>query len=203
MEVVKNSPGTLGLSHFRNSRVATSLWEPIYQNLFTVQMTPPLGMGDPTANQERMNIILEGVQSVGTTNTSKASPTVSQNYKFATRRFAGGVPENTTVDITIDFELNLSHDNGGPENYTYKFLRQWVDLEYDPLTGHQGLKRDYVAENMIVTMHDRRGNPFWQWIFYYVFPTTAVPAPQLSYTQNDVLKGQMTFACDWWDECML
>jgi hypothetical protein len=60
----KKSPGLLGLSHFRNSRVATSLWEPIYLNLFTVQLTCPQGMVD-TTDDERLNIILEGVSSVG------------------------------------------------------------------------------------------------------------------------------------------
>ena len=39
--VVQKSSGLLGLSHFRNSRVSTSVWEPIYQNLFTVQLTAP------------------------------------------------------------------------------------------------------------------------------------------------------------------
>ena len=63
-DVPKKSTGLLGLSHFRNSRVSTSLWEPIYQNLFTVQMTVPRGMQD-TTDDERMNIILEGVTSIG------------------------------------------------------------------------------------------------------------------------------------------
>ena len=45
-DVTKKSNGLLGLSHFRNSRVATSLWEPIYQNLFSVQLVPPMGLED-------------------------------------------------------------------------------------------------------------------------------------------------------------
>ena len=56
-DIPKKSSGLLGLSHFRNSRVATSLWEPIYQNLFTVQLTCPQGM-QQTTDDERMNIIL-------------------------------------------------------------------------------------------------------------------------------------------------
>lgn len=65
------SKGLLGLSHFRNSRVSTSLWEPIYQNLFSVQIVPPEGLAD--RSEERTNIILEGVKNLGTINASKAS----------------------------------------------------------------------------------------------------------------------------------
>ena len=182
-DVTKKSNGLLGLSHFRNSRVATSLWEPIYQNQFSVQLVPPLGLED--RSDERVNIILEGVQSVGTIAASKASAAVDQQkYKFATRSYAGAVPENTTIDLQIQFALNLSYDNGTPENYTYKFLREWVDLMYDPLTGREGLKKDYVAPSMTITMQDRAGNPYWQWVFYYIFPTQGIGGPNLSYEQS-------------------
>ena len=156
-DVPQSSPGLLGLSHFRNSRVSTSLWEPIYQNLWSLQLVPPIGITD--RSEERINIILEGVQSVGTISSSKASAAVEQKYKFATRSYA----------------------NATPENYTYKFLREWVDLVYDPLTGRQGLKKNYVAPSMTLTMHDRAGTPYWQWIFYYVFPVSGAGSPSLSY----------------------
>jgi hypothetical protein len=200
-DVPQKSNGLPGLSHFRNSRVATSLWEPIYQNLFSVSVVPPAGLED--RSEERVNIILEGVQSVGTITSSKASSAVEQKYKFATRSYANATPEGTTIDLQIQFALNLSYDNGTPENYTYKFLRQWVDLVYDPLTGRQGLKKDYAAGNVVVTMHDRAGTPYWQWIFYYVWPTTGAPTPSLSYTNTTLMEGSMTFRCDWWDECVL
>lgn len=199
--VVQKSSGTLGLSHFRNSRVSTSLWEPIYQNLFTVQLTAPAGITDQS--DERVNIILEGVTKVGQMSTSKGSAPVEQKYKFATRSFAGATPENTIVDIQLHFALNLSYDNGSPENYTYKFLREWVDLIYDPLTGRQGLKKDYVAPSMTVTMQDRAGNPYWQWIYYYIFPTGGLPGPSLEYTNTGLYELDLTFRADVWDEVCL
>lgn len=199
--VVQKSPGLLGLSHFRNSRVATSLWEPIYQNLFTVQLTAPQGISDQS--DERINIILEGVTKVGQMSTSKSSGTVEQQYKFATRSYAGAKPENTIVDLSLHFVLNLSYDNGTPENYTYKFLREWVDLIYDPLTGRQGLKKDYVAPSMTVTMQDRAGNPYWQWIYYYIFPTGGLNGPTLEYNNTGLMELDLNFRADVWDECML
>ena len=201
-DVTKKSNGLLGLSHFRNSRVATSLWEPIYQNQFSVQLVPPMGLED--RSDERVNIILEGVQSVGTIAASKGSPSpAEQKYKFATRSYAAAVPDSTTIDLQIQFALNLSYDNGTPESYTYKFLREWTDLVYDPLTGRQGLKKDYVAPSMTVTAHDRSGVGWQQWVLYYIFPTTPCPNINLGYQQTQLFEGSMTFRCDWWDECVL
>lgn len=198
---VQKSNGLLGLSHFRNSRVATSLWEPIYQNLFTVQLSAPRGIKDQT--EERVNLILEGVTKVGQMNTSKSPQTVEQKYKFATRTFAGAVPDSTVVDLSLHFVLNLSYDKGTPENYTYKFLREWVDLMYDPLTGREGLKKDYVAPSLTITMQDRAGNPYWQWIYYYIFPTGGIPGPTLEYEASGLYEFDLSFRADWWDECML
>ena len=195
------SNGLLGLSHYRSSRVSTSLAEPIYQNLFCVQLVPPLGLSD--RSEETVNIILEGVKGLGTIEASKASSAVEQKYKFATRSFANATPANTTCDLQLNFQLNLMYDSGTPTNTTYKFLREWVDLIYDPLTGKQGLKRDYCAPSMTVTMFDRGNNPFWQWQFYTIFPTTGAPTPSLSYDNQGLMEGSMTFRADWWDEVML
>lgn len=197
------SKGLLGLSHFRNSRVSTSNWEPIYQNLFSVQVVPPLGISG-NYNQDDVNIILEGVQSLGAINASKASPAVEQKYKFATRSFSAAAPSETTIDLSVQFALNINtEDPTSPSNYTYNFLRQWVDLVYDPLTGRQGLKREYIAPSMTVTMHLRNGVPYWQWVFYGIFPTTGAPNPNLAYNSTSLMEGTMTFRCDWWDECCL
>ena len=197
------SKGLLGLSHFRNSRVSTSYWEPIYQNLFSVQLTPPDGL--LSYEQDRgINIILEGVQGLGAINASKASPATAQTYKFATRSFAGAAPSETYLDLSIAFQLNINtEDPFSPSNYTYNFLRQWVDLVYDPLTGRQGLKKDYTAPVMTVTMHLRNGVPYWQWLFYGVFPTTGAPNPTLAYNSTSLMEGTMTFRCDFWDEACL
>ena len=89
--------------------------------------------------------------------------------------------------------------------YTLKILRRWNDLIWDPLTGRQGLKVNYVAPTVTVTMHDKANQPFWQWTLYNVFPTTNLPAPQLDYTQKNTLYKVTgyTLRCDYWDEVML
>lgn len=195
-----NSNGLMRLPHFTSSKVAMDLDEPIYQNLFTVSLTPPAGLG----TQDEMNIILEGLKGVGQMPGNPGMGTVAQKYKWAGRLFAGGSPtKDGTGSFNLAFQLNLkTHDNTN-DNYTYKFLRKWHDLVYDPLTGRTGIKRDYAAGEMTVTVQDRRGLPYWQWIFRNVWPSGELAGPNLSYDQSGILEANCTFSYDYHDETTL
>lgn len=193
------SQGLFGLSHFRNSRASQELYEPVYLNLFTVQIELPTAIG---STQENTNLVLESVQNVGGLKSHKfPSSPVAQYYKWAARRFAGAKPSETTMDLTLDFQVNLDRT---PSAYTLKTLRKWCDLVYDPLTGRTGIKADYVAPWMLITMYDRAARPFWQWKCYNVFPMTALPEPALGF-QNEELYAINGFgiACDYWDETIV
>jgi len=194
------SQGSFGLSHFRNSRASQDLYEPVYLNLFTIQISLPTGVG---STAENTNLTLENVQKIGGL-ISHTFPTnqVSQYYKWAIRRYAGGKPEKTSMDIAIDFEVNIDRT---PSAYVLKTLRKWCDLVYDPLTGRTGLKADYVANWMLITMYDRAARPFWQWKCYNVFPMTQLPAPDLDFQTGDTVYkiAGFTLACDQWDETIV
>ena len=108
-----------------------------------------------------------------------------------------------------DFEINVRHQvtegvASSPSMYTLRILRMWDDLIYDPLTGTQGLKIEYVAPKMEVILHDKKGNPFWVWNCYHVFPNKKFNAPAISYDSKDIYKVTgYGLACDYWDEAML
>lgn len=197
------SNGLLGLPHYRNSRVSMSLAEPLYKNLFTMQITLPQAIG---ADQQSTNLLLEEVTSVTGLNTNKVPGAVEQKYKYASRSFAGGKPNETTIDLTINFNLNLTYDgkDGTPSNFVVKMLRKWTDLIFDPITGRTGLKKDYVADQAVITMQDRAGTPFWQWICYNIFPTKGIDDVGLTYDTPDLVAVQgLTFRCDYYDEIQL
>lgn len=196
------SSGLLGLPHFNNSKISTALMEPIYKNFFTVQIDLPSALG---YDDNGTNLFLEEITKVGGLNTHKVEQAVTQGYKFAQRSFAQGKPNETTVDITLDFEVNLDYSNDNrPSNFLIKTIRKWTDLIYDPLTGRSGLKKDYVADKMIITMQDRAGTPFWQWVFYNVFPTTGIGDPGLDYNSTDLLKvTNFTLRSDAWSEIII
>ena len=197
------SNGLLGLPHYRNSRVSMSLAEPLYKNLFTMQITLPQAIG---ADAQSTNLLLEEVTSVTGLNTNKVPGAVEQKYKYASRSFAGGKPNETTIDLTVNFNLNLTYDgeDGTPSNFAVKMLRKWTDLIFDPITGRTGLKKDYVADQAVITMQDRAGTPFWQWICYDIFPTKGIDDVGLTYDTPDLVAVQgLTFRCDYYDEIQL
>lgn len=197
------SQGLIGLPHFRNSRASVESYEPIYNNIFNMQIQLPVALGSTVENT---NLLLEGIQRISGLNTNKVPGVVEQHYKYATRSFAGASPDNTAIDVAIDFEVNLqaTNANGQPSAYVIKTLRKWTDLIYDPLTGRTGLKKDYIAPSVTITMLDRAQNPFWSWVLYNVFPTTGIPEVPLDYQSKDLYRiSGFTLRCDYWDEIIL
>lgn len=202
------SVGLMGLPHFKTSRVSMEMYEPVYLNLFTVEFQLPKGLtGTGGISDDDKNLLLEGVQNVKGLDTNK-NPGVAQlqHYKFADRSFAASGTDQTYIDVTMDFEINVRGSaTGAPDMYTLKILRRWNDLVWDPITGRQGLKVNYVAPTVTVTMHDKANQPFWQWTLYNVFPTKSLPTPELDYSKKtDLYKVTgYTLRCDYWDEVML
>lgn len=206
------SVGLMGLPHYRNSRASMSMYEPLYDAYFTVQLTLPQSLvssnesgGTTTGNA---NLLLENVTKVDGLDTNKMmSETVTQQYKFTQRSFAGGKPTETTIDVGFDFETNLSYDSSGaatPSNYIIRTLRKWTDLIYDPLTGRTGLKVNYVAPTCVITKFDRAYNPYWQWTLYNIFPITKIPEPTNDFSSNGIYKiSGWKVRCDYWDEIQL
>ena len=202
------SVGLMGLPHFKTSRVSMEMYEPVYLNLFSVEFQLPKGLtGTGGISDDDKNLLLEGVQNVKGLDTNK-NPGVAnlQHYKFADRSFAASGTDKTYIDVSMDFEINVRGSaSGAPDMYTLKILRRWNDLIWDPITGRQGLKVNYVAPTVTVTMHDKANQPFWQWTLYNVFPTTSLPTPELDYSKKTELYKVTgyTLRCDYWDEVML
>lgn len=201
------SPGLMGLPHYRSSRISRELHEPVYLNLFTVTIQLPKAITDllGTAATDDVNLLLEEVKKIDGLDTQKVPGTVEQKYKFASRRFANSGPTETTIDLKLDFEVNMRNcETGAPNMYVLRILRMWDDLIYDPLTGTQGLKIEYVAPRMEIIMHDKKGNPFWVWNCYNVWPSAKLTPPNIDYNSKEVYRvSGYQLSCDFWDEAML
>ena len=196
------SNGLMRLPHFTSSKTYVEKYEPIYQNLFTLTLSPPPALGN--ADDQNILIALEGVKSISGLTTQPGAGVVTQKYKFAERTFAGGAPTKTHLTLTVVFQLNLRPGATTNDSYTYKFLRKWHDLVYDPLTGRMGIKQEYSAGNMTITIQDKRGIPFHQIICYNVWPSGALNGPELNYEQgNSLMESSVTFESDYFDESIL
>ncbi len=179
-----------GLPHYLNNRAATKNYEPVYQNLFEVSIIPP----QTIAGGE---LLLEHVMKVTGLETDPGSAAIEQKYKFATRSYASGVPTNTVVDLSVSFSINLNDAN---QVYVYKTLRDWARLIYNPLTGEQGLKKDYIGK-IVVVNHNRKGEIFWQRTFHSAFPVDDIPNFDLDYSGGAALEmADVKFRCDYWQE---
>jgi hypothetical protein len=181
-----------GLPHWDNSVAATNYYEPIYQNQFEVILTPPAAVAGA-----QISLLVEHVTKLsGLPEINSNGTLVEQKYKFATRSYAGAVPDKTTADLALTFTVNLDDENNA---YVYNILRAWNDIVYNPLTGSQGLKRDYVGE-MAVFVSNRTGEIFREWTFPSIIPNSALKAIDLNYTSNEVYEVTMTYRADSWLE---
>ena len=184
-----------GLPHYKNSKAAMKNYEPFYKNLFEVKILPPSSI------RTGSEVLLEHVVSITGLNQDKGVAVEQQAYKFAKRSYAKSGPDDTTLDITIKFNLNLNDNN---ELYVYKLLRNWWRLVYNPLTGEQGLKKDYSGDSaIIVTNYNRKGDIFWQRTFHAITPIEDLPALDGDYADGAFQELEVKFKADWWEETIV
>jgi len=179
-----------GLPHWNNSAAAVNYWEPLFLNQFEVVITPPAVI------TQNVNLLVEHVMTV--TGLPELTPTgvIEQTYKFARRSYAAAVPTTTVADLDIKFSVNLNNNN---EMYIYNILRAWADLAYDPLTGKQGLKKDYIGE-IYVAIHNKAQDIYREFRFKPVIPNGELTKMALNYTSPDIYEVTMKFRADAWKE---
>ena len=182
-----------GLSHYQNSLSAINKFEPVYLNQFEVTVIPPSAVAGG-------EILLQQVTKVGGLTLDKNPGLVTQKYKFAKRNYAGAKPDNTYLDLSLSFTVNLNDDNS---MYVFKTLRQWSDLIYNPLTGAMGLKNDYTG-TIVVSIFNKQGDVYRRINCKDVFPLKALPEMGLNYTDEGIYTiNDMEFAVDYWDDLFL
>jgi hypothetical protein len=181
-----------GLPYWTNSQASSNYYEPIYQNQFEVILNPPAVITGPG-----VSLLVEHVTKLsGLPEISSPVTLVEQKYKFATRSYAGATPDKTTADLDFTFTVNLNEEN---DAYIYNVLRAWNDIVYNPLTGSQGLKRDYVG-SMSVHVSNKTGEIFREWSFPAIIPASQLKAIDLNYTSNEVYEITMKYRADHWNE---
>lgn len=183
----------MALPHYLNSRASTKYYEPMYKSVFEVSIIPPVDVSGG-------ELLLQHVNKISGLDTDKGSEMIDQAYKFAKRSYASGVPTGTTVDLSIGFSLNLDDANN---LYVYKTLRDWWRKVYNPLTGRQGLKKDYIG-TIVVVNANRAGQIFWSRTFHDAIPMGDMPDLDGDYSDGGAHELEaIVFRCDWWEENMI
>jgi hypothetical protein len=187
-----------GLPHFTSSKAAVSLYEPVYLNQFEVIIQPPAAVSNPAGNAGR-TLLVENIVSMSGFEVDKTPTPVTQTYKFANRRYAGGAVDDTGAKVTFSFETNLDDNNS---NYVHKTLRQWADLVYNPLTGAMGLKSNYAGGTYIlVSIFNKQGDVFRRIKFLNCFPIESITPMPLTYQNgNGMYTINAVFRADYFED---
>lgn len=184
----------MGLPHYNQDQTSRKgrNFEPVQSNLFEVTVLPPSGVANAP-------LLLQHVNSISGLELYKEIAAVEQKYKWVTRSF-GGTPDGTSVDVTINFSLNLNEAN---EAYLYKSMRQWYNLRYDPNTGGMGLKKDYVG-SIVIVQFNRAGDIFRTVTLEDCQITSALGfTTELNYETKDAAALEVTWRCDTWKEVLV
>jgi len=183
---------TTGLPHYDNSTSAREMDSPVFQNQFEILFEPP-----PALNLTTQSVIIsEQVKKVDGLPEITPVGFVEQWYKFAKRTYAEARPKDTTAELTIDFEVNLTKDL---DMFVYNYFRAWADMIYDPMVGSMGLKRDYAGAMQILIFTKAR-EIFRDFRFNPVYPIDPFNKMDLAYLQDDIYKMTVKFKADAWKE---
>lgn len=188
-----------GLPHYINSVAGLRNYDPVFLNQFEVIITPPFGALPPIQAGE--SILTQAVKSITglAVDIQPASP-VSQFYKFSERRYPGGEPSTSDMDLTIEFEVNLNQNNS---IMVYDTLRKWADLIYNPVTGGMGMKRDYVG-SMVISVFNKHGDVFRRIRIPSCFISTPINEMNLDYNEgNQIYTLAVSWRCDYWDDIFM
>lgn len=173
--------------HFSSSKVSTSLDEPLYKTKFLVTFVLPPALRAKFGTK----MMSEQLIKMGGLTADKLPESVEQHFRYNSRRFIGSVVD-TKIDVDMMFEINV---NKGGIIYPYNVLREWSYLGYDPQTGFQGIKRDYVG-SCTVDVHEKGGQVLRKFYFPIFFPVKPLNEIDLNYTEEGIFQLNSVFAAE-------
>lgn len=188
----------MSLPHITNSEAGRNLYDPYHNCLFEVYFTLPAAIRAQFGQDEAL--LTEHVVKIdGLENLDKGpEASVEQKFQGTTRTYLAPKLDNTSAELTVEFNLNLRN---GVDNYIYKVFKAWKNLNYDLETGTIVLKKDYVAEWMRVCVANRAGDVIKEVIFKDIMLSGNVDGlGSLDYSSNDPVNITVKFKSDWWKE---
>jgi hypothetical protein len=92
--------------------------------------------------------------------------------------------------------VNLNEENN---MYIYNTLRGWADLSYDPLTGRQGLKRDYFGQ-IYIAIFNKNQDIFREYRFNPCIMNGPLNAIKLDYLDQNLYEITAKWRADAWND---
>ena len=177
------------LPHYSKVKAAQNKEEPVYSNLFGVQFQlPPSINGGDVLHQFAKNVTLP---------THPEIQRQEQRYKHSTRTYLT-MPESTSVDFEINFDVNLNENNSP---YTFKTLVDLYKLAYNPATGETAPKAD-LATTITVDVHNKVGEIVRR-VIYKDAQIYNVSDQELDWENTELFDFTASFVSDNWDDLII
>jgi hypothetical protein len=163
--------------------------EPVYKNLFEITFIFPTIL---QAQGRDPIMTLQQASSVTLDLTPDIS-TKEQRFKYSSRAFML-MPEKTTVDFDIKFNVNVNN-KGNME--TWDVLKAWYDLVWNSQNGSLHYKSDIIG-TIIVNQHDKKGVVLRR-VTFQNCQIKGVSSMALDWTSNDIWDDlSAKFIADYW-----
>lgn len=184
------------LPHIKNVAAGMNKWDPVHQSIFLVGFTvPPSMQGE--YGQEELNILSQQVVSIsGLDNLNNSVKMYQQKYLGVDRSFFNPIIDNTGIEYTITFNLNIRDRN---DVYVFRLFKEWINLIYTLSTGVIALIGQTYGK-MVILEANRDGTVWRQVVLKNVVITDIKGMDSLDYTSQDVRTLNVTFHADYWDE---
>lgn len=192
----------------RNTVAGKNNFDPIHSSIFEVSFNAatwgregnkPLSYNNASVSGKNILTILgEQVTDVqGLDSLIKVADVGNQKFLGTTNSYSNPMVDDTSAEITINFNLNLTDSN---DAYVYEFFRSWYKRIFDVTSGSRALMRDYVCDGMKISEANRDGSIWREFIFHKVILKNVSGLDGLDYTNNEARKLQCVFKVDYWDE---
>ena len=187
----------MALPHITNSEAGRNLYDPYHNCLFEVYFTLPDAIRADFGQDEAL--ITEHVLKISGLDRLDAGPDiVTQKYQGTTRSFVAPKMDDTSIEVTVDFNLNLRN---GTDNYIYKIFKAWKNLNYDLETGTIVEKKNYTADWMRLAIANRAGDVIREVVLHDVMLKGGLEGiSELDYESKDPINLTVHFVSDWWKD---
>ena len=181
------------LAHFTNIESHYSKWEPIYQNLFEIDIILPDVLRP--IHPDATSLLLQNATKV-TLPAYKDLEVVKQFFKYSSRICLKTPSDTSLENINITFNVN---QNDGKQMFTFRMIKDWYDLSWNNEDGSLHYKKNCVGE-MVLYQHDKEGQVIRRITYHNVLCKMFSLGDAVDWSQNDVFTCEATFAADYWED---